>query len=166
VTVLDVSGLDPEPMNAVVRTVATAIYEARLAERIDRLPWLLIDEAHAFFSGIAAPAIERILRRGRAPGVSLVAATQQPATISRAGITQSDLLLSHRLTAASDIEALRNVQPTYLEGSLTERLPENPGEVVVVDDTTESVHTVRIRRRVTPHGGTNPRVSERVTTDD
>jgi len=39
------------------------------------------------------------------------------------------------------------------------------GEAVVVDDVTETVQTVRIRERGTPHGGTSPRASARLSTD-
>ncbi len=45
-TVVDVSGLDAAPMNAVCRGIGEALYRARIDETIDRLPWLMIDEAH------------------------------------------------------------------------------------------------------------------------
>lgn len=159
VTVIDVSGLDSAPMNAVVRGVAETLYQSRVTEAVPRLPWLMIDEAHTFFQGIAAPALETILTRGRAPGVSLVLATQRPSAVPGVGISQSDLLISHRLTSHADLEALRKVQPTYMESSLAERMPTEPGEAMVVDDSTETVHAVQIRERKTPHGGSSPRAS-------
>ncbi len=70
ITVVDVSGMDTAPMNAVVRGVGEALYRARIDRTVERLPWLLIDEAHAFFDGVARPAVERLLTRGRAPGIS------------------------------------------------------------------------------------------------
>ena len=63
-TVLDVSGRDAAAMNAVVRAVAAGLYDARVGNAVDRLPWLLVDEAHAFFDGVAAPALRRLLTRG------------------------------------------------------------------------------------------------------
>ncbi|WP_267163865.1 ATP-binding protein [Halovenus salina] len=160
VTVLDVSGLDTAPMNAVCRGVAQLLYRARVADATDRLPWLLVDEAHAFFDGGAESALELLLTRGRAPGVSLVTATQRPSAIPAVGISQSDILVSHRLTAADDLAALETVQPTYLDGEFTDKLPTEPGAVLVVDDATETVHAARIRSRATPHGGESPRASE------
>lgn len=161
ITIIDVSGLESAPMNAVCRGVAEALYRARVTETIERLPWLLLDEAHTFFSGVAEPALERILTRGRAPGVSLVAATQRPSAVPELCLSQSDLLFAHRLTAQTDLEALVAAQPTYMNGSLADadRLPEAPGEVVVVDDSTETVHAVQIRTRETAHGGDSPRAS-------
>ncbi|WP_226038741.1 DUF87 domain-containing protein [Natrinema sp. DC36] len=161
ISVIDVSELAAAPMNAVCRGVAEALYRARVCESIDRLPWLLLDEAHAFFDGVAEPALETILTRGRAPGVSLVAATQRPSAVPEVGISQSDILCAHRLTARDDLAALEHAQPTYVNGSLadTERLPDAPGEVVVIDDATETIHAARIRSRDTPHGGTSPTAS-------
>ncbi|WP_276255045.1 ATP-binding protein [Halomontanus rarus] len=160
VTVVDVSGLDSAPMNAVARGVAEGLYRARIDGSVDRLPWLLIDEAHAFFRGIAEPALETILTRGRAPGVSLVAATQRPSAIPAVGISQSDILVSHRLTSRADLGALEDARPTYMQSTLAERMPTEPGEVVVIDDATETVHAVRIRQRATPHGGSSPRARD------
>ncbi|WP_049890075.1 ATP-binding protein [Natronorubrum sulfidifaciens] len=162
ITIIDISGLESAPMNAVCRGVAEALYRARVTETIARLPWLLLDEAHTFFSGVAEPALERILTRGRAPGVSLVAATQRPSAVPELCLSQSDLLFAHRLTAQSDLEALAASQPTYMNGSLADadRLPDAPGEVVVVDDSTETVHAVQIRTRETAHGGDSPQASD------
>lgn len=160
VSILDVSGLDRAPMNAVVRGVGESLYDARVAGTVDRLPWLLVDEAHAFFDSVARPALETILTRGRAPGVSLVLSTQRPAVVPEVAVSQSDVLLAHRLTAERDLEALTAAQPTYMDESLESRLPTETGEVVIVDDATETVHAARIRRRDTPHGGDAPRASE------
>lgn len=159
-TVIDVSGLDAPPMNAVARAVGEALYRARVDGDIPRLPWLLIDEAHTCFDGVARSALETVLTRGRAPGVSLVMATQRPSVVPEVAVSQSDILVSHRLTAGADLDALAAAQPTYMESSLAERLPAEPGEVVIVDDATETVHAARIRQRATPHGGDSPNASD------
>jgi hypothetical protein len=163
-TVLDLQQHSPAAMNAVVRAVARGLYDARLDDRIDRLPWLFVDEVHAFFDGIAAPALETLLTQGRVPGVSVVAATQRPGALPEVAVSQSDLLLAHRLTAESDRAALTAVQPDSLDGSLAERLPDERGCALVVDDATESTHVVRIRERETPHGGDDPRAIHAVAT--
>jgi DNA helicase HerA-like ATPase len=162
VTVVDVSGLNRAAMNAIVAGVSRSLYRARVDDRTARLPWLLLDEAHVFFEGIAESALETLLTRGRAPGVSLVAATQRPGVVPGVAVSQSDLILSHRLTAGEDIDALRRAQPTYMGSSLTDQMPTDPGEVVVIDDSTETVHTAQVRPRDTPHAGDSPRASERL----
>ncbi|WP_227355603.1 ATP-binding protein [Haladaptatus salinisoli] len=158
--VLDCSGYDAAPMNAVVRAVADDLYRARIAESIRTLPWLVVDEAHAFFDGVAEPALRTIVTRGRRPGVSLVAATQRPAALPEVAISQSDVLLAHRLTSRPDRDALARARPAYMRGSFADRMPETPGAALVVDDATESVHAVRIRERRVAHGGGSPSASE------
>lgn len=160
VSVVDVSGMNAAPMNAVCRGIAEALYGGRVDERIDRLPWLVIDEAHTFFDGVAEAALHTILTRGRAPGVSVVLATQRPSAVTETAISQSDVVISHRLTAEADLDALAAAQPTYMNEPLEERLPTEPGQVVVVDDATETIHAARIRHRDTPHGGESPSARE------
>ncbi|WP_254537116.1 ATP-binding protein [Halomarina litorea] len=159
VTVLDCSGLDRAPMNAVCRAVADDCYRARVEGSTDRHPWLVVDEAHAFFDGLAAPALRRLLTRGRGPGVSLAAATQRPSALPAVAVSQADLLVSHRLTGRADLAALRDARPTYVDESLASRMPERPGDALVVDDATEGLHAIRVRERVTGHGGASPRIS-------
>ena len=159
-TVVDLSGLDATPMNAVARGIGETLYRARVEERIDRLPWFLVDEAHSFFDGVAAPTLRRILTRGRAPGVSLVLATQRPSAVPAVAVSQSDLLVSHRLTSGADIDALARAQQTYMDATLAERLPTATGDVLVVDDATETVHAATVRERATPHGGDSPSVRQ------
>ncbi|MFC6941025.1 ATP-binding protein [Salinirubellus sp. GCM10025818] len=159
-TRISLSGLDPEPASAVVSAVLGGCYRARLREATDRLPWLLVDEAHAFVGSVAEPALRRVLTRGRAPGTSLVLATQRPSALPEVAASQADLLIAHRLTGRADREALERARPAVARIG-AERRPEEPGEAVVFDDTGESVHAVRVRERETPHGGSAPRVSER-----
>jgi len=159
-TVLDLSGLSEPAMNAVVRAVAAELYQARVRGTVDRMPWVLVDEAHAFFDGVAGAALRRLLTRGRHPGVSLVAATQRPSALPAVAVSQADLVLAHRLTSRADREALEAARPTYMGASFAERSPTDPGEVTLVDDASEAVHAVRVRERDTPHGGASPRASD------
>ncbi|WP_435074799.1 ATP-binding protein [Halorubrum sp. HHNYT27] len=159
-TVLDLAGTPDAAAAAVVRAVARGLYDARVDGTLDRLPWLLVDEAHAFFDGVADPALRTLLTRGRAPGVSLVCATQRPGALPSVAVSQSDLLVCHRLTAERDVSRLAEADATYLAGDLADRLPTGTGEALVVDDATETAHTVRVRERRTPHGGGSPRASD------
>ncbi|MGM0685087.1 MAG: hypothetical protein ACQEUA_12945, partial [Halobacteriota archaeon] len=75
-------------------------------------------------------------------------------------VSQADLLVCHRLTAERDLARLAEAEATYLTGDLASRLPTGTGEALVVDDATETAHTVRVRERRTPHGGESPRASD------
>ncbi|WP_411967779.1 ATP-binding protein [Haloferax sp. YSSS75] len=154
--VLDLSGVDSAPASAVVRVVARGLYDARVAGAIERLPWLLVDEAHAFVGTTAEPALGTILTRGRAPGVGIALATQRPSALPDVAVSQADLRIVHRLTAGPDVSAMAAADPTYFDETLTSRLPRERGCALVVDDTTESVHDVRVRPRETSDGGATP----------
>ena len=78
-------------------------------KRKSPLVWLMIDEAHEFLpvegKTAATDALLTILREGRQPGISLILASQQPGKIHSDVITQSDVVISHRLTAKIDVDA-------------------------------------------------------------
>ncbi|PSQ52143.1 ATPase [Halobacteriales archaeon SW_8_65_20] len=156
-TVLDLSECSERAANAVVRAVATGLYERRLADE-GPLPWLLVDEAHLFLDGVAAPALDTVLTRGRAPGVSLVLATQRPDALPETAISQADLLATHRLTGRADTATVAGARGDYVDGPVERRIPSGVGELLVFDDATERAHSVRIDERTTPHGGTTPTV--------
>jgi hypothetical protein len=159
-TVVDLAGVERAPAAAALAAVADLCYEARLAGDIDVMPWLLLDEAHAFVEGVAWRALRRLLTRGRHPGVGLVLATQRPGALPGVASSQADLVVAHRLTDRADRAALADVRPAYVEGTLLERLPTEPGDALVVDDATESLHAIRVRERATTHGGETARASD------
>ena len=161
VTVLDTAGTPTAAQAAVVFAVARGLYDRALQSDSDPLPWLLVDEAHAVADTVASRALRTLLTRGRHPGVSLVLATQRPAALPPVAISQADLVISHRLTAGPDVDALARTNPTYLDTDLRTRLPNGVGDALVVDDATESAVTITVRERRTPHGGETPRASDR-----
>ncbi|UWG46943.1 HerA helicase [Halanaeroarchaeum sp. HSR-CO] len=163
VTVLETSGTPTAAQAAIVFAVARGVYDRALRTDDEPLPWLLVDEAHAVTDTVAGRAIRTLLTRGRHPGVSLVLATQRPAALPAVAISQADLVVSHRLTAGPDIDALSRTNPTYLDGDLATQLPQGVGEALVVDDATESAVTITIRERRTPHEGETPQASKRRT---
>jgi hypothetical protein len=61
------------------------------------------------------------------------------------------------LTAQADVDALKTAQPTYMNESPESKMPTETGEVLIVDDATETVHTAQIRERETSHGGESPK---------
>lgn len=127
------------------------------------LVWLIIDEAHEFLPAVgktpASKALITILREGRQPGISLVLATQQPGKINSDVITQSDVVIAHRLTANVDVEALGALMQSYMRSGLDRQLnvlPREAGAAIIFDDTNERIFPVRVRPRYTWHGGEAP----------
>ena len=127
------------------------------------LVWIFIDEAHEFLplngKTAATDALVQLLREGRQPGISLVLATQQPGQIHRDAMTQSDIVISHRVTAQPDIDALNYIMQSYLLQGISgymNDLPSLKGSAIVLDDNSERIYPVRIRPRFTWHGGEAP----------
>lgn len=127
------------------------------------LIWIFIDEAHEFLplneKTIATDALIQLLREGRQPGISLVLATQQPGQIHRDVMTQSDLVIAHRVTAAPDLKALNNIMQSYLLDSIKkymDDLPSLKGSAIILDDNSERIYPIQIRPRFTWHGGEAP----------
>ncbi len=125
--------------------------------------WMLIDEAHMFVpedgSTAATTPLLQWAKIGREPGVSLVLATQQPNKLNADILSQTDLLLSHRLTARDDISALKNIMQTYMRYDLTDYidgLPRRKGTAIVLDDNSERVYSVQVRPRKSWHAGGTP----------
>jgi len=133
--------------------------------KTEKMPicWIMIDEAHEFLpaSGKTASsdALITLLREGRQPGIAMVMATQQPGKIHTDAMTQSDIILSHRLTAKIDTDALAALLQSYLRTGLDKELANLPrvaGACIAVDDVNERMYPMRIRPRFSWHGGGAP----------
>ena len=125
--------------------------------------WLIIDEAHEFLpingeTPASGPLIT-ILREGRQPGISLVLASQQPGKINTDVMTQSDIIISHMITAKIDIDALGTLMQSYMRKGLDkylDDLPKERGSAIILDDNNERMYQIRVRPRFTWHGGDAP----------
>jgi len=127
------------------------------------LVWLALDEAHELLpkegKTAATDALITILREGRQPGISLILASQQPGKIHTDVMTQSDTVISHRLTARMDVEALGLLTQSYMRTGLEQEidsLPRLKGSAVIFDDANERIFPVQMRPRFTWHGGGSP----------
>ncbi len=125
--------------------------------------WLVIDEAHEFLpkqgKTAASDPLITILREGRQPGISLILATQQPGKIHTDVMTQSDTIISHRITAKLDTDALGMLMQSYMRQGLDkylDNLPREKGAAIVLDDSNERMYPIRVRPRFTWHGGEAP----------
>ena len=140
-------------------------FETTLEMTGEELPlvWILIDEAHEMLrkdeKTAATDALVTILREGRQPGISLILATQQPGEIHKDVITQTDIVLSHRVTAKRDLTALNSMMQSYLPGAIEKyfnMLPRMRGSAIILDDNSEKIYPLQVRPRFTWHGGESP----------
>lgn len=187
-TVLDVSHLQTPVLKTIVAAViGEKIFEERVRERKIQeqkkigfkveekgmpIVWFAIDEAQLFLpSGCDAFSkdvfINGWMRQGRQPGLSLIMATQRPSALEPEVLSHCDLFICHRLTAQEDIEALSRIRPIYMQGDIAEALKkigDEKGVVLIIDDTSESAHIIKIRPRLSWHGGAEALVLEQQET--
>ena len=127
------------------------------------LVWICIDELHEFLPKTgktpATDALVQLLREGRQPGISLCLATQQPGELHHDVLTQTDIVLSHRLTSKRDIEALNSMMQSYLFSDLQtylNELPKQKGAAILLDDNSERIYPLMVRPKKSWHGGEAP----------
>ncbi|MBR9689674.1 MAG: ATP-binding protein [Candidatus Altiarchaeota archaeon] len=180
INVLDLSLLGTRVKSLLIGLISKKIFEARVIARKGEekseiirhmdiaketkskipMPWILIDEAHEYLppklETPSARALIQVIREGRQPGITLVLATQQPGKIHTDVMTQADIVISHRVTAELDIEALNSIMGNYMQFPLEKyisSLPRYKGAAVILDDNAEKVYQIRMRPRVSWHGG-------------
>lgn len=179
VSVVDISRLRSSQAwsvrNLIVAIIARRIYQIRLTARKDEeiakitgepvrnkqpMIWLVIDEAHNFIPSeqdtVSSEPLKIISKQGREPGVSLTVITQMPNKIHQDILSQTDIVLSHRLTSRDDLQALHSVMQTYHSEDLWKyinALPRWPGAAIILDDNLEKIFSVNIRPRLSWHAG-------------
>ncbi len=132
-------------------------------EKDQPMVWLIIDEIQEFMNKnektAATDTLSRVIREGRQPGISLIAITQQPGELVKDVLTQADIILSHRLTAKKDIEALNLIMQSYLYSDLSTQinnLPKNRGAGILLDDNSERIYSIQVHPKKSWHGGEAP----------
>ncbi len=177
ISILDLSHLeDPVLKDSVLSLLSKQIFEERVKARKQHeqrrmgvsveelgipMVWLALDEAQLFLPKETGTSSKEVLinewmRQGRQPGLSLLMATQRPNALDPEVLSHSDIIICHRLTAQKDIEALSTLRPTYLHGGIKESLKKigrEKGVAFIIDDTSESTHIIKIRPRMSWHGG-------------
>jgi hypothetical protein len=177
ITVLDVSLQETNVRSLMIGILCREIYQARMTSRREEeiatmggefvkgvpMTWITIDEAHEYLPEEGETAATRelltLLRQGRQPGISLILITQRPNKIHEDALSQSDLIIAHRLTAKPDIESLSAVMQTYLLSDirrLMQELPKNKGAALILDDNSERVFNIQVRPRQSWHAGESP----------
>jgi hypothetical protein len=140
-------------------------FETMGGERVKTIPmvWFVIDEAHQFLpakgENAALEPMLTLVKEGREPGISLLLITQMPNKLHHEALAQADVVISHRLTAQADMEALRSVMQTYMLKDIQElinTLPRKPGSAIALDDNQERIYSIQVRPRISWHAGGSP----------
>ena len=184
-TVLDVSLQEWNVRNLMVGILAREAYQARVSarreeeiaimggEEVKKVPmtWIMIDEVHNFIPDkgetAATHSMLTLIKQGRQPGISLVLITQRPNKLHEDAIAQADMVISHRLTAKPDLDALSAIMQTYLLFDIKRSisfLPKTKGSAVILDDNSERLFNIQVRPRISWHAGASPlAIKEKLT---
>ncbi|MBU5682272.1 MAG: ATP-binding protein [Candidatus Aenigmarchaeota archaeon] len=124
------------------------------------ITWLVFEEAQNFAPSdkktIALEPILTIAKQGREPGVNLICITQMPNKLHQDLLSQTDIVISFRLTSREDLKALHSVMQTYMEEDFQyyfNKLPRIHGAALILDDNLERIFTAVIRPRLSWHAG-------------
>lgn len=146
-------------------------------EDVDRGPdglprcWIVIDEAHNYLPASGSlpsrPVLRRLITEGRNIGLSVVVATQQPSGLDSSIQRNADILLVHSMSMRDDIAAAEGMLNAQVPDSaswgtaekasgrvfdkLVRALPQ--GYCIVSTDTANRIFGLRVRPRLTMHGG-------------
>ncbi len=163
--------------NLFVSLISKKIYQARLIARKEEeaetitgegknkvpMVWLVLDEAHQFLPNDArttsTDSLLTLVKLGREPGISTVFITQQPYKLHPDALSQTDVVISHRLTSEQDVKALETVMQTYLLNNIQKSLDELPkwkGTAIILDDNSEKLYSLVVRPRFSWHAGGSP----------
>lgn len=190
-TVVDLEGADQDLRNLVTAVLTRKIFQARSeARRQEKLAetegadtffkkspiltpmWLVIDEAHEYCPSTGRTAAKepliRFAKEGRSIGLGLIMATQQPSALSEKISSQTEVLISHALAFASDIQSLENrlvnkkvdtFQGRNQSHSFEDQIRLiSPGTAFVSIVNVSSVFLLMLRPRLTMHGGKAPKM--------
>ena len=136
--------------------------------------WLIIDEAHNYVPAKSSVPSRKPLKKyvdeGRNLGLSIVVATQQPSGLDPSIQRNADMLLIHSLSHHDDIAAALGMintgepesvvvdgKQTYTGGNIAEALIRAlpSGYALVSTDKANRLFPIRIRPRLTVHGGSD-----------
>jgi uncharacterized protein len=135
--------------------------------------WIIVDEAHNYIPArgaiVSRKPLKKYVDEGRNLGLSIVVATQQPSGLDPSIQRNADMLLIHSLSHHDDILAAQGMINTAspsevtadkqkIEGGKTfEGLIRNLplGYALASTDRANRLFPIRIRPRVTVHGGTD-----------
>ena len=127
ITIIDISGIPPEIVDAVVSVLCHTLFDFALwSNRTKALPILLVcEEAHRYVPrdddqgfGPTRRVIANIAREGRKYGVGLCLVSQRPSELSATILSQCNTLFALRMSNERDHGFVRNALPDSAAGLL------------------------------------------------
>jgi KaiC/GvpD/RAD55 family RecA-like ATPase len=157
--ILSLTGYDDEARDEFLFDYLTTMWKRQLAVNKPRL--LVFDEAHELVPQKTSSKLKKLIvsmvKRGRKRGLGIVVATQRPADIEKAVITQAGIRFMHRVVYSNELDLYADNIPGFPPQKIKEWVPKmTVGQAWVVANhaTVDAV----IRRRHTHDSSTTPKL--------
>jgi len=164
-TVLNLSGTRFAAQDLIARDILTRVYEARVSYTVGEsggYPYpvfVVLEEAHRFIppkearSTYSSEIIKTIAAEGRKFGVYLIVISQRPSRIDPDVLSQCQSQIVLRVVNPRDQLTIQESSEAFSK-ELLENLPGlNVGEAVIVGPIVKTPVMVKVRPRMTMHGG-------------
>jgi len=133
-------------------------------KRVRRPIFVVIEEAEGFAPQMWAredrpclAAISKLAKRGRKLGINLVFATQRPADVHKAVLSQANVIFLGGFKASRDLEAVKDyAKLLHLPIDVSEVSRFEPGEFYAI--ALGEIRRIKALLRRTPHGGQTPQL--------
>ena len=169
-TVLQLNEVDRREQQVIVATLLRRIYQARVdtekhkVERGDRsyIPYpvfCLLEEAHNYApanaDAVSSEVLKTILSEGRKFGVSIGLITQRPGKLDSDVLSQCMTQCIMRITNPIDQNRIAESVESMGRDLLKELPSLSKGQVIVSGSSVNTPVLLRVRTRITRHGGTD-----------
>lgn len=159
--ILDLNDLTTEAAARFLLPYFQALWRA--ATRVRRPYQVVIEEAHEFLPQAARSdlksVITRLALRGRKRGLGAVLVSQRSAKVEKDALTQTDILLLHRVVHPADLRVYEDLIPLPAREVGEQVRALATGQALVVRR--DRVQAVRVRQRHTFHAGATPGLDDR-----
>ncbi len=165
-TVINLAGVPFEAQDIAVYDILRRIFEARVNQVTgspgDKYPYpvfIVLEEAHRFVppkherNTYSSGIVRTIASEGRKFGVYLIVISQRPSKVDSDVLSQCQSQIVLRIVNPVDQRTISESSEAFSE-PLLENLPGlNVGEAIIVGPITKTPVMVKVRKRITKHGG-------------
>jgi DNA helicase HerA-like ATPase len=144
VTILDLSGVPSEMIDALIGSILRVVYDALYWGREvpeggrERPLMIVMEEAHRYLNpkaaGLATEMVQRIVKEGRKFGVGAMIVSQRPSEVDETVLSQCGTFIALRMANSTDRARVQSTLPDSLAG-LMESLPVlRTGEAIITGE--------------------------------
>lgn len=166
ISVIDMSGIEAIHQQALVAILSSKLLKGRMNDDIPPL-LLILEEAHRYIPSGAIntaskPTIKRVAQEGRKFLMGMGIISQRPSRLDDDVLSQCNSQIIMRLTNPNDQNYVKKVSEWVSEGDLEEIRSMIPGEAFIFGSSVPISLPIKIKEKITEHGGYTPDIIDEV----